>query len=665
MSGRQTIRRAVLYASLLGLLGAGGWLAHLYGPVVAALRMPVLPSADAEATRTGMRCTFHLPETAGPTLFRLGPPPTPAGITHSTENPSAVCVFLFESFGDLTVVTLDKASMSFRETSVPGSKLTYNTVWDRADPQRLWVATCLGAGLWRYDLGTGAVEPVCRVEGESHVFGLDQLDDGTLVLGTHPNARCFRVRPPHPALSPGGERVGVRGADLQEIAIDPSLVSGCTYLHDVFAAGKRLLLHYGSPGVLVRHDLDSGRSEVLHRSKHPFLGFTASADGLAVTDDGLEWYFNRRGERVARPPAVPAPGYRLGRDNDGGRITCGGRTATFSLAPRQGGMAVTAFGAGKDGKVYGGTYWNTWMFVAGGDPVELRGVGPLPGGCGEFFSHGWVGGKLAIPSYQGALYLYDPAWPYDAGNPAAVAQMPEAHFGLACATNCLDELFYATAPNYHQAGGMLVRFLKGGGCRAWEEIGDHLTFGSLAFVGDTLCGGTVQVRGMGLTSGKAAPGVPRVVAVSEERQQVLASVPLGKERGDVRALLPLSPSELLAATPRGLYVVSRRGEGLRAKAVSRLPLYRRVCRCEIHGLVDWKPGLVLVNAAPFLFAYDVGRREVTPLCRLPVKAGRAALDKEGDLFLATEDCVYCLPARALDALSARAGLNARRKEQVR
>src|SRR6516165_6008016 len=132
----------LLAAGLLCLLSAAAWLACLYGSVIPAAWLPPLSIVDCPSNQTGMHRQFSLPETNEVCLYRLGPSPTPCSISQSVENAATVCVFLFENLGDLTLVSLDKRSMTFREASLAGSKLSYRGVWDNKEADKLWIATC-------------------------------------------------------------------------------------------------------------------------------------------------------------------------------------------------------------------------------------------------------------------------------------------------------------------------------------------------------------------------------------------------------------------------------------------------------------------------------------------------------------------------------------------
>jgi hypothetical protein len=640
--GSRRLRRHLLTAGLLWVLAGAVCLAYFYGSVIPAAWKPPLSIVECPSNQTGLHRRFSLPETKEVCLYRLGPSPTPCSISQSVENASSVCVFLFENLGDLTLVSLDKRSMTFREASLGGSKLSYRSLWDNKEADKLWIATCEAAGIFTYDSRTGAVNQICRLPEESHIFGLDQLEDGDLIAGTYPKARCLRIQ---------------ANGTIKEVAVDSSLTAGCPYLHDVFAAGSTLILHYGSPGVLLRHDLVTGKSEVLLRSKRPFLDYLSTPEGLTVSDEEVCWHFNRRGKRVNKLDREQ-PGYRLTCNKESCRIECTGRSAVFSLAPRHGGMNITAFAAASNGKVYGGTYWNTWMFTAtGGSTPELHGLGPLPGGSGEFFSIGWLGRRVAIPNYQGHLFLFDPARPFGTNNPVRAAQIEQAHYGLACAAGRNGELVYATQPNYHQPGGMLVSYQKDGSYSVSKCIGDNLTLGSLAYLDDMLCGGTVETHGLGLGSDKIGPPkIPQVIAVAKDMQTVTAAVNLGSRSGDVLGLVPLDAFHLLAATDRDLFQVEQAKGCLRAKTVSRFSRYRWLFRCPIQGLAPYQSSVVLVNAPPFLFAYDVKAQDITLLCRLPVKIKYLAVEGSGDLFLAESNQIYFLPRAALMRLFQDAGL---------
>ena len=92
--------------------------------VGAAFQRP-LPCIDADLSRTSLSYHYSFPPTTIPSLLRIGPAPTPISLTYSAENEQSVYVFLYECLGSLRFLDLNKNSMTFREYSIPGSKLTY------------------------------------------------------------------------------------------------------------------------------------------------------------------------------------------------------------------------------------------------------------------------------------------------------------------------------------------------------------------------------------------------------------------------------------------------------------------------------------------------------------------------------------------------------------
>jgi hypothetical protein len=556
-------------------------------------------------------------------LTSLGPAPTPISLTAELDTATHHVFLLFESTASLVVATVDKQTGRVRERVVAGTKIAYALQADVSDPSIVWIAASIPASLLRYDLVADRLEVAATFDPDSHAFDLDQGSDGALYIGTYPSGRCLRVPRDPPRM-------------VTELVPPRGLAGGRPYLHGVFAGGNRLLLHYASPGLLVRHDLENQVAEVVLTSTQSFLGFFKSSAGLTVSAAGRILTFDRNG--LATPGPIPQdnPPRGLVR-RDRVELALSGATATVSLAPRSTGMAITFLGAaaGHD-VVVGGTYWNHWLFTVEQGPPRLRGWGALPQGSGEFFTIGLLGGLIAIPSYQGDLYLFDPASPLISDAPETlaatkIAHVPGAHFGIATANDAAGTLWYATAPNYDRPGGMLVRVDQSRALEIRERLDGDTTIAALAYSGGALIGGSKSARGLGL--GPPTPHLLRVVRFDPATLATIATSTCSRFPDDMRALVQLPGAPLAAVTVSG-EILTIETQPLRCASVDHLG--ERALAAIAHE------GRIVILTPTRLIAWDVISGTKTTFSPPPPRATFLASAGDGAIYLASQTEVYRL-----------------------
>jgi hypothetical protein len=608
---------------------------------------PRLPVVTATRTGDGLAYRFDADIGDDPALVRVGPPPTPISIASSCGNDDVVLLTLYESLADLRVLVVDRATGAIDEVEVPGAALSYVPRLDRGSASTAWIPTSEPAALYAIDLDHKTATRRLAVDGESHVFGFDQGADGALYLGTYPNRRCLRVT------------VEGDATNVEEVVVDDPAIASCKYLHGIFAADDALYLNYRSPAVIVRHDLETGASVVLARAEGDTITFTPGPASLRIRGPEIDLHIDRAG-RPRVDPAPPAP-YRIRAGVGASTVEWEGGSATVPLHPRGGGMRVTCFEAMPDGRVYGGTYWNTWMFRIDPATRHVDGVGAVPGVQGEFFSLGWVDDEIAIPHYQWRLFRFDPARPYAAGgddpNPRLIRAVPDAHFGRSCVTDAAGRLVYATTPNYHQRGGMLVIDRPDGTYGVVPVIGDDRTLDHLVLAGDAVYGGTVERTGLGRADASGAERRPTVVRIDAETGTLVETIAIDDRAGtDVRGLVAMSSSTLLALTAYRVHRIERGADGA---TVTRLGAFERLARTAVghtRVLERYGPDLALVLTERYLCAVRPSSGQAAALCRMPTKFEFTAVDEEGGLWLADDGTIHFLPAAALRRLLERAGL---------
>jgi hypothetical protein len=623
----------------LGLLA--GWFAYYFGPVIQAGRLEPLAIVDAARETLDPRAyRYTIPATARPTLIRLGGVPTPVGATSVVENDRFAVVPLYEDLGPLRLVVIEKASRAQREVVLADAKFAYGLVFDHARDDRLWVATSERAALYELDLATGAAQQRWQSPDDSHVFALDQAPSGELYLGTYPGRRCWRVDASDTA------------ARVEPIAIQHPAISGATYLYRIIATNEALFLSYSAPAVLVRHDLRSKATVELLRSSAPFVEVIHQGPEVWAQQDGRWRGYDLAGKTLP-DDAKPGPNFAASIQVVGlnAEIRSGEQRYEVSLAPRAGGMGITALDIGGESRLFGATYWNTWLFEIDTARHEVRGVAALPGGSGEFFhSFMIVGNSQIIPSYQGARYEYDPAQPVSretaTSNPRLMGQTPQAHYGIASASLDATTHVYTTFPNYHQTGGEMI-VLRDRGAEGWQEnvvarIGDDLTLGHLAVVDGRLFGGTLDAVGSGVVRDQQQN--PTLVELNTAGD-VLSSWPLENRPDDVTGLVAVSSSRLVCATRRSLWVIDSPGSQPRE-----LPLVRQIKRwhdSHVRKLVRYGDDVLIVTRE-FLLFYCTATDEIAVVVRLPVDCTHAAVGADGGLYLANREQLWLVPRELIN-----------------
>jgi hypothetical protein len=438
---------------------------------------------------------------------------------------------------------------------------------------------------------------------------------------------------------------------IEELPVPRALIGHRPYLHGLFPAGGKLLLHYASPGLLVQYDLVSREAERLLVSERAFLGFDASPQGLVVTSEQETLKFDRGDQGVRERAAARAPTVLESVSDGTLRVRTAEREVEISLTPRSQGMSVTALSTVFDGAaIVGASYWNHWVFTI--DPVRrsVVGRGELPGGWGEFFVAADRAAQVVIPSYQGDVYLFDlRAADRDPHLPEQwlfrVLKVPDAHFGLAMALGEGDRLYYSTHPNYNQRGGMLVCLMPDLTAHVRERLDADTTIAALVFSGGVLYGATTQARGLGLGS-PDSPGLPpSVLALSSDDLSTLSSARCGTDNTDsIEAMIPAGDGRLLAGTRKGrLFLVETGRTPLACHQAHSFGLLRQPIRRMIP--LDPVHALIVTNSALFVYEWSSGR--LSFLVRLPIKVRFAALVSTGDLYLATRGEIFVLPAAVL------------------
>ena len=330
-------------------------------------------------------------------------------------------------------------------------------------------------------------------------------------------------------------------------------------------------------------------------------------------------------------------------------------------------MAITAFSEVGNGLVIGCTYWNHWIFMLDTRSHQVESIGPVPG-WGEFVCAARFNGVVAIPHYQGDFVVYDPNRPYRAcpktpgqqillieadddechktANPRVVERIAGAHFALDCTVSPSGTLYYATVPNYHQPGGMLIIRRPDGTRRVIETVGQNLTFKRLAFCDGYLYGGTIDVQGQGLPQRQKRRPTSLVRMAADGTLLEIQQLP-GRTTASVQGLIPVGPSVLLAGTHDGqLYLVNAETDRMQIENITdqlTAPLKGGIKRMTEHA-----PGTVLVLTTTGLYRLQLHERSVSLVSRFDESAQFLARGASGHVYVATREAIYFLDRRLLE-----------------
>ena len=591
---------------------------------------------DAECTPTGEAgFQYSLPSAGAPVMYRIGIPPAPVAVTQVLETQTTYVLSLFETLGSLRLLLVDRETGQVSPVPLEGARVSEAMVQDCRDPATVWVAASKKARLYRVSLSDRRAQIVFEApDSESHLFALDALPDGTLVVGTYPGAKCFHIRP-----APDG------GCSSSEVPVDPALIGGRGYLQDVCATTDGLVLHYGTPALVVLYDRCHQTSRTLLESTQAFVSFATALGKLRVVDGERTLVFDRAGS-AQQSTETPSGDCSIQAEGLHGTLTCGEQEAGFSLRHKAGGMRITCLAEAKGGWIVGGTYASHWVFVVNPTEQVVRGVGHLPGGCGQFYATGEYRGKVAIPSYHGGLYLFDPAEPFapggDHANPMLLECVPDVHYARACVTLRDGTLVYATDPEYGRQCGALVTLSPDGELSVVRHIGQNLTLRRLVVVDDRVFGCTTDFIGLGLAP-ELRTGHPGIVLELNPRTgEVLESVMVTEDT--ITALAPLQAGEFLVGTREGEVYAVR--VDARPFSTARLATLEEG-RCL--GAMAYEHPILVLTGKECLYAFDERSRQTRPLLRFPKveRLKRMARGSGGDLFLAGDEQIYLIPEDTL------------------
>jgi hypothetical protein len=594
---------------------------------------------------------------------------TPRGYSTSAWNKTYLAIALFEQLStDVEVDVIERSTGKTSKLILPNSYIVYSMLFDRADPDILWIATSQRAALFKVRVSSGAIEPVAQFGDKKFIFAAGQHPSGDIYLGTYPDAKIYRV---------SGQNSPYKTTEISSLS---KLVGARTYVKDVFTPETGFVFfHVGSPGALIAFDPTTGKSAEVLDTSDPFLfpardviapisrirsvedfkplppGGIAEAGGSPTWAEYLFW-------RAVY--SMKSIGFDLVVSHDG-------RETHLSELPRHGGMPITAFNKVSDDLAVGATYWNQWFFKLDLRSGQATTLGTI-GRTGEFFTACGFEGRVIIPHYLGLLLSWEPDRPlkpprklpagssgeaisYNPGdNPRELLVRPDGHVGLDCLDAGGGRLVYSAAPTYSQETGQLwvVDMHAGGKDAAKVEVkrDPPQTINRLALADGKLYGGTGEFRGLGLRPLAKLPPM-KLVELDPTSLNEIRSVELPVDQyRNTTGLVTLAHHRILVGTEGGgLYLVDTSADPMKARRIGP--------SCPgVSSLASLSSDTAVALCAGHVFVVDGRSTSLVEAATLPGTASFMAVGPNGDVIVTSENELIRIPSADIQNAAASAAV---------
>jgi outer membrane protein assembly factor BamB len=494
---------------------------------------------------------------------------------------------------------------------------------------RAYVGTSRKAALWVYDAASGRAS---RIEGldpllkdETYVWSVAVAPDGRVFAGTYPGGLLVEHDP----------RTG-RSRSLGAPA------PGRKYLRNlVVGPSGRVYCGLGTPATVVAVDPGTGAVRRLFEGEAPFAGELRLAGGQLC--DGAGHCFD-----VAEPDGAKVSRREKVELDEHGRFqveTVGARyTGKIDLAARQNGMMTMGLGTGPDGKVYGGTYYNSSLFVVDPATGRISALGRVRDAPGEFRIFQELGAKgLLLPGYQGPLFLYqvDKPWSEDpaAPNPRKLGEIGQGQHLATSSDRRGDLVAIGTPPSYGRRGGGVTIFeVSTLRWRTYTGIVPDQSVRSLCFgPRDRLYVGTSTEAGPGEDAGT---GAAHLVVLDPATGRVERDVVPAPRATSLNGVAPLDGRRVLGGVETGeLFVMD--GASGEVRTLATLPQIRDLKAWKADGSIvgiGWRKGLFRVDPESLAVEWIPG----SPTQLLP----GIAEDASGRLYVHDGTRVYRVTPRS-------------------
>jgi hypothetical protein len=370
-------------------------------------------------------------------------------------------------------------------------------------------------------------------------------------------------------------------------------------------------------------DPRTGAARRLYEGAEPFVGELRLVGGRLCDGAG-------RCHEVGEKTAAAAPTDVVEVDDHGRyRVETGGARyeGTIDLASKQDGMMTMGLGLGPDGRIYGGTYYNSSLFAVDPATGRISPLGRVRDAPGEFRIFQELGGsRMLLPGYSGApLFLYDVDKPWSeetaAPNPRKLGEIGRGQHLATCSERRGDVVAIGTPPDYGRRGGAVTIFEASRlQWRTYTGLVPDQAVRSLCFgPRDRLYVGTSTDAGQGENAVAAAA---HLVVMDPATGKVERDVVPVARATTLNGLVPLDGDRVLGGVETGELFVMDAASG-EVRTVATLVHIRDLRRWKGDGSIvgiGWRKGLFRVDPKTLAVEWVPG----TPAMLLPGMAEDAA-----------------------------------------
>lgn len=523
----------------------------------------------------------------------LGIPRTDRAVQARAVLGDLLLATVFETKGTARLVVVDLPTGAQQEVPLPGSTGADALVVDE-ERGIAWIGTSLSPAVWRFDAATRRAEKVAALDPflarERYVWSLAVGPEGRLYAGTYPGGQLLLH---HPA----------RGVSK---GLGPPL-PGRQYVRDLLVGPSgTVYCGLGTPAAIVAYDPGTGRTTDLGRTSKVTFAY-----GLRLEAGHL--YSNLEPVPVREPSPAVSPATAAIRIEPDGRYEVARGPHRFAgridLAPKQEGMGTMGLAAGPDGAVYGATYYNASLFRVDPATGAITALGRVREADGEFRVMQDIGrGRLLLPGYTAAIFLYEPGRPWGADNPRRVGSLGRRqHLATAIDRDARGLVAIATPPDYGARGGALSLFDPDSlTWRTFTSLVPDQSMTAVCFgpLGRLYGGSSVEV-GLGETVRARAA---RLVAVDVATGRTVADVMPVPQATAITALVALDERRVLGGTDSGHLFVYNARTG-RSRVIPGMPHVRGLAWWRRRGVVlglGWRRGLFTVDPQTLAVSWIAG-----------------------------------------------------------
>jgi outer membrane protein assembly factor BamB len=497
---------------------------------------------------------------------------------------------LYETKGECRLLVADLSSGRRREVPLPGTTGADAIALD-GPAGRAYLGTSRRAGVWVYDNATGAATRIDSLDpflkDETYVWSLAIAPSGLVYAGTYPSGLLLEH-------DPKTGRSRSLGAPFP----------GRKYLHDlVVGPSGKVYCSLGTTEAIAAVDPRTGSVRRLLEGSASSPAFAGALHivGSRLCDDSQRCFEVREPAGAGAGPAAP----HVDIDDHGAyHVELAGQSyqGVIDLTSTQDGMMTMGLGTGPDGRIYGGTYYNSSLFVVDPGTGRISALGRVRDASGEFRIFQSMGATgLLLPGYHTApLFLYDVEKPWSedraAPNPRLLGEIGQGQHLATCSDRRNGLVAIGTPPGYGRRGGAVTFFDEAR--LTWrtylgpvpDQAVQSLCFGPH----DRLYVGTSLEAGPGEDAGK---GSAHLVVIDPSTGHVVRDLVPVPGATSLNALAPLDGDRILAGVETGQLFTLTTSSG-EVRSLATLPHIRELHvwtgDASIVG-IGWRKGLFRVD----------------------------------------------------------------------